>query len=984
MADLKFLASEWPTISRRLDEALLLTAADRDTWLESLQETESIKLKLRGLLAESTRAETRDFLDAPPSLTLGFFEGSPPVADADAPRAGMLIGPYRLLAELGVGGMGSVWLAERADGGLKREVALKLPRVNWSQGLAERMRRERDILASLDHPNIARIYEAGLDAQGRPYLALEYVEGVPIDVYCMQRALDINERLKLLRQVARAVAHAHARLVVHRDLKPANILVTADGQVRLLDFGIAKLMEGELTQETQLTQVAGRALTLDYASPEQIRGEPIGTASDVYSLGVVAYELLAEAKPYQLKRQSAAALEEAIANVDVRLASVATENAVARKALTGDLDAILNKSLKKNVTERYSTVDAFAQDIERHLAHLPVQAQPDALGYRARKFVRRHTLVIAAATVVSASLIGGLSAALWQRQAARAQAARAEQVKDFVVSVLGDANTDSGANQTTTAADLLKAARQRLAADLTRQPDLAVELMTTVANSMIGQGLYVEAAALIQEAVNIANQKLGPQHELTVRAQALQGAALSRTGRSKEAITLLTSAIDSARRAGDSHTVVAGLGWLTVAQMNDGVAAAACVETARLAVAALSTPARTGDALGARDVSQAHLALANALIYAEQPGAAAAAERALAAGREIYGQADSQSMLIVRTLLARALVMEGQLDAALREADRLIPSAVALLGPQHPAVADVAALVGNTRLDAGNVTGAINAFEQAKAIRDAVTGSEGSYDQGSIRWLLATAHSDARHPEIALPLFDETIRLFSSSLGADHLVTMRARSVRAEQLIEAGKLIDAEAAFEQLSHVPWTGLPRAGHTMRRAALRSAQGRHGEALALAEEAITLMSASTNTLFRAKGLTTLGIVRLDAGQPQAALASLREADAIYARSELGISPRRADLLVALGRTQTQLADLNAAAASLKSAERAWQVFDAKNRHTGLAKLFLADALWAQGDKVAAQGMLNDAEAVLVASAVAADRTLLQSMRQKFATQ
>ena len=230
--------------------------------------------------------------------TLPHEAASLPADESDL-QPGALVGPYRLLRELGIGGMGAVWLAERADGTLKRQVALKLPRAAWSRGLAERMARERDILASLEHPHIARLYDAGTDAQGRPFLALEYVEGQPIDVYCHERALNIPARLQLLLQVAHAVAFAHSRLVIHRDLKPSNILVTADGQVRLLDFGIAKLMEGDRTQETQLTQLAGRALTLDYASPEQIRGEPIGTASDVYSLGVVAYELLAGAKTVQ-------------------------------------------------------------------------------------------------------------------------------------------------------------------------------------------------------------------------------------------------------------------------------------------------------------------------------------------------------------------------------------------------------------------------------------------------------------------------------------------------------------------------------------------------------------------------------------------------------------------------------------------------------------------------------------------------------------
>ena len=287
MVDLKFLAKEWPTISRRLDEALALEPQQRDTWLDTLAETDSVKEKLRHLLAARAGVETDDFLEALPKLTVGAAEMAGDSA-AHGASADAVIGPYRLIRELGVGGMGLVWLAERVDGGLKRQVALKLPRLSWSRGLAERMSRERDILASLDHPNIARIYDAGLDANARPYLALEYVEGEVIDVYCKRLALSVRDRLLLVLQVARAVAHAHARLVVHRDLKPANILVTAQGQVRLLDFGIAKLMEGELTQETQLTQQGGRALTLDYASPEQIRGEPLGTASDVYSLGVVS------------------------------------------------------------------------------------------------------------------------------------------------------------------------------------------------------------------------------------------------------------------------------------------------------------------------------------------------------------------------------------------------------------------------------------------------------------------------------------------------------------------------------------------------------------------------------------------------------------------------------------------------------------------------------------------------------------------------
>jgi serine/threonine-protein kinase len=410
----------WPALSALLDEALALPVQERATWVESLQgEHAALKDTLRDLLSRAAGVETEDFLATLPRFTrLAPADLRGPLTEL---AAGESIGPYRLISELGTGGMGAVWLAERSDGQLKRKVALKLPRLVWAKGLAERMARERDILATLEHPNIARLYDAGVDQHGRPYLALEYIEGQPIDVYARERGLGVKDKLQLLLQVCSAVAFAHSRLVVHRDLKPSNILVTPDGQVRLLDFGIAKLMEGDSAKETQLTQLAGRALTLDYASPEQIKGEPIGTASDVYSLGVVAYELLTGAKPYRLKRGSAAELEEAIATADASRASEAAAEPLAKKELRGDLDAILNKALKKTTVDRYATIDALAQDIKRHLNSEPVSAQPDSLGYRAAKFLARHRGRAAAAGVALFALAGGLTLALWQSREAQRQ-----------------------------------------------------------------------------------------------------------------------------------------------------------------------------------------------------------------------------------------------------------------------------------------------------------------------------------------------------------------------------------------------------------------------------------------------------------------------------------------------------------------------------------------------------------------------------------
>jgi serine/threonine-protein kinase len=421
--------ADWPAVSALLDEALALPAEVRDTFVQSLDgERAQHRETLRALLAQAVGVETDEFLATLPRLTRVAERGS-----LTELAAGDSIGPYRLISELGTGGMGAVWLAERSDGQLKRKVALKLPRLVWARGLAERMARERDILATLEHPHIARLYDAGVDQHGRPFLALEYVEGQPIDVYARERGLSVRQKLDLLLQVCGAVAFAHSRLVVHRDLKPSNILVTADGQVRLLDFGIAKLMEGDSATETQLTQMAGRALTLDYASPEQIKGEPIGTATDVYSLGVVAYELLTGAKPYRLKRGSAAELEEAIATADPQKASDATPDPQAKKVLRGDLDAILNKALKKAPGERYPTIDALAQDVMRHLNSEPVSAQPDAFVYHAGKFLARHRLQVGAAAAVGVALAAGVAVALWQAQEAQRQrdlAVAAAQVAD--------------------------------------------------------------------------------------------------------------------------------------------------------------------------------------------------------------------------------------------------------------------------------------------------------------------------------------------------------------------------------------------------------------------------------------------------------------------------------------------------------------------------------------------------------------------------
>ncbi|HSI51363.1 MAG TPA: protein kinase [Ideonella sp.] len=457
-----------------------------------------------------------------------------------------------MIEAIGQGGMGLVWLAERADGLMQRQVALKLPRVAWGDAFAERLAREREILASLAHPHIARLYDAGVDAHGRPFLAMEYVQGEAIDAYCCHHALPLRERVALLLQVMAAVAHAHARLVVHRDLKPNNILVTPEGQASLLDFGIAKLLDGELTQATALTEQSGRALTLDYASPEQIRGEPLGTASDIYSMAVVAYEVLADVRPYRLKRGSAAELEEVIAGAEVPLASSASTDPALRKQLRGDLDAILNHALKKSAAERYPTMEAFAQDLRRWLDGEPVLARPDRFAYRAAKFIGRHRLPVAAGAAVAVALVAGASVALWQAhearlqaQRAQAEAATAQAVQGFLEGVFLASSadqTDPKKARDMTARELLDRGVDRIDVELTHAP-LARERLLDVLASIYGNMVLTDKEIELRRKVLAQSRSLhGATSGEAVIAMAKLSHALTLNDKRPEALSLLKEA----------------------------------------------------------------------------------------------------------------------------------------------------------------------------------------------------------------------------------------------------------------------------------------------------------------------------------------------------------------------------------------------------------------------------------------------------------
>jgi non-specific serine/threonine protein kinase/serine/threonine-protein kinase len=486
-----------------LDSAITLGAAERLAYLErSCGGDPDLRREVESLLRSHDQAD--DFLQAPPPELIAASFATLPAATL----VGRRIGVYQILEEIGRGGMGEVYRAVRADGQYDRQVAIKVVRVGWnSTVLLERFRQERQILASLEHPNIARLYDGGTDEDGLPYLVMELIEGERIDAYCDRRALSIDARLRLFGRVCDAVQYAHQRLVIHRDIKPGNILVTADGVPKLLDFGLAKFLQAD---EQSVDPTLFRPLTPAYASPEQVRGETLTTASDVYSLGVVLYELLTGCSPYRTATRTSLELSQAVARTEPRRPSAALTAAALngpgltaaetaesisrargsspsrlRRQLAGDLDSIVLTALRKEPERRYGSVQQFAQDIERHLQGLPVLAIRGRWRYQAGKFMVRNKTVVAAAAAVMAALVGGILVSTHQAHIAQAERARAEarfnDIRKLANALIFDVNEAMADTPGNTAVRKLLLDRaveylDKLSKDAAGNPDLQREL----------------------------------------------------------------------------------------------------------------------------------------------------------------------------------------------------------------------------------------------------------------------------------------------------------------------------------------------------------------------------------------------------------------------------------------------------------------------------------------------------------------------------
>jgi tetratricopeptide (TPR) repeat protein len=853
---------DWKQMFELLDTALDLPPAERNTWVETLDGSyERLKPALRELLGRHAANNSDAFLRELPQFTnIAGLSTSP----SSLPEPGHQVGCYRLIRELGRGGMGSVWLAERTDGVFKRTVALKLPHVTWIGGLAERMARERDILASLEHPNIARLYDAGVDEFGRPFMAMEYVEGQTIDRYCAERKLSIDQILPLILQVARAVAHAHARLVVHRDLKPGNILVTADGSVRLLDFGVAKLLENQAGDQTQF---AARAFTPDYAAPEQISGAPIGTTTDIYSLGRVSYQLLTGSLP---KPTSA---------LDAPLASTRVSDRQHKRRLRGDLDAILNRALKQDPAQRYASVDALARDIERHLQGRPIEARPDSSWYRVSKFVARNRVTTLAASAVLVAMVAGASVALWQAREAREQAARTaierdiarraaareEAVRLYLTRMFRNSVAERS-SEPTTAKSMLDRSAERVLEQYRDDPYLAGKVVETLADLYGALEDVAGQVPLLEGYLKQAGPEADPATLAIVR-QKLAQAELER-GNIPRAADLFKLAEDFWNRDRTRYAVQ----HLEGLQIKSRLVRAQGDLAGSIAISQQAIQERI--ALSGLDHSETAIlynSLAIALMNANRLQEATEALQKALSIHDALGTGDELSALVIRANVGALSLRIGRLAEAERELKHGFEGQRALAGDS----ASVAASMGQygaLKTALGYPEQALPILEQAERMAVKFTAPASALHLLN-RVYLAEAHHAAGDEQRAADLITETLAMARKQFGPDHLYANRVQLSKSKLLASAqspeqtlAELMEVTAKLR--TQGPAAQPPLALALVTQGDLLLKHQRAADALPLLEEAVRIREQTmwSESWELAEARARLGEAQLAVGKPE----------------------------------------------------------------------------------------------------------------------
>ena len=852
----------WSELAPLLDQVLELPTDQRAAFINSLSGDEELHTLLRHLAG---KIDTPGILDGDSGQVAdGLLADEAPIAVPES------IGPYRVVRLIGQGGSGSVFLAERDADGYVQKVAVKLLRLGMHDPIEQdRFRRERRILARLEHPQIARLLDAGFNADGVPWFAMEYVDGLPLTLWCDQRELDIAARLRLFDEVCAAVSDAHRALIVHRDLKPANILVDAQGRPHLLDFGIARLLDAGLDDDA--TRTGLRRLTPAYAAPEQFDGGVISTATDVYALGVILHELLAGLRPSRTDgddfRYASAALA-AAAQRDVIAQSRRSSVKSLQRSLRGDLDTVIATALAQDPKHRYPGVEALADDLRRQRDGHPITARRASLGYRLRKFVGRQRVAVALASLLAISLIVGVVATLREtRHAQRAataalhEAARADAVKDFVLALFAGVTPDESRGREIGAKELLERGSNRLSETLAAQPELEADLSSVLASAWRQLGSLDRASKLAERALQVADTPAS-HYAASVELAAVRNAQ----GRFDAAESALRAAIAQAPNAatlGDAQVRLAEL-----------LADRGHPDQALPLLSTILSADRNEPAHVSRDTA----ALGRVRFRAgDLDGAESALREAVSMSRSLRGERHTETATREHDL-AVVLLQRGAVNDAAALLDQALATRIALLGERHPDVAQSRFNLAVAKQRLGDADSARSLYRSALALQRELLGNKHPDVASSLNSLAMLDYQQGK-VDAAIGGLREALVAARGAYGGVHptVATMLGNLASIER--SAGRVDDAErdqrAALEvtRAALGPDHYLNGVGKLGLAGALVE-QGRDAEAIEAQREAVAILE---------KGL---GPAHPDVLQARAALADslLRDGKLVDAQSAL----------------------------------------------------------------------------------------------------